>query len=356
MRHRLERHPVPEIHRLFCRPSAHQPLHLLPERAIGAVPDGRSLRVGVCRELAEHPEHRPRHAVVRRLGGDLHEVDDRVDPHPRRRIGDELSALALVPAHLEEALQGRLAQPLHELPHALLQRRGLTPLSRLEFVRDLQQVADDDLVIRLVPPTRVDGLRHHGGVRGLGVLAIDGLREFVGEGRAREADPEGRGPAPRAVAAHLVLAPLVTLLPDELELREGHREEPHVGPLREHLRPFETKRLRESTDVGGDQLQQVAQLLLLDPTAELHGPQRVLVESTGQLPEHRVGRLGGHPFDDELLPCHADGDGGTVREQFLQSMQEGERHLVQHRVPGRIDGALLEPDRQLDQELRELRR
>ncbi|TMG80554.1 MAG: hypothetical protein E6H78_18295 [Betaproteobacteria bacterium] len=84
---------------------------------------------------------------------------------------------------------------------------------------------------------------------------------------------------------------------------------------------------------------------------ERHGPEMVAVQATGELGEEGILGIGGDPFDDELLPGDAEGQGGAVFEQVLSPTGDARRGRRQRRMPLWIHRVLMERDRELDQEI-----
>ena len=80
------------------------------------------------------------------------------------------------------------------------------------------------------------------------------------------------------------------------------------------------------------------------------------MEPLGQLPEHRVPRIGGHAFDEKLIPAHSQGQGVTPPQERSQP----ERHRLhgggQEGMVRGIRGVLVKRNGELHQEYRQLTR
>ena len=75
------------------------------------------------------------------------------------------------------------------------------------------------------------------------------------------------------------------------------------------------------------------------------------MQPTGQIAEQRVARVGGDPADDELMARDADDQALSALEQRLEPAHEPLGGGLEVGVPVGIHRALVEHDRELDQEI-----
>jgi hypothetical protein len=77
----------------------------------------------------------------------------------------------------------------------------------------------------------------------------------------------------------------------------------------------------------------------------------VPVQPTGELRQEGVLGIGSDPFDHELLPGDAQGEGGSFLEEVLRPPRYPSCGGCEGGMPLRIHGVLVEGDRQLDEEI-----
>ena len=124
-----------------------------------------------------------------------------------------------------------------------------------------------------------------------------------------------------------------------------------MRPLREHLRPLQSQRPRTPPRIDRDRGEHVDQLVLAHASRELHGAQVMLVQPHGELAQHRVLVVGRHPFDDQLMPRDAERECFAFLHERVEPSLDLRRRVLEQRVSGRIDGVLVQSDRELDQEV-----
>ena len=178
-----------------------------------------------------------------------------------------------------------------------------------------------------------------------------GLFAVAGERGGGEPDPElAAAPAVGGTGRGAVLlAPF-----DQFELIIGEREEPDVLPAPEVARRGPPERLGGEVGVLDQLSEELRHLEVLHRRHELHGAELVPVELEGEFAEERVLRVGGHPFDDELFPRHTDADRGAGGEEGVDPVVEADEGSVEVRVARRVHLVLVQRDRELDQEGREV--
>ena len=194
--------------------------HVLPEGQFGFGANGRRATFGVRRELREQTQQRLGDDLMRRFRGASHQRQHGLQRHALRRVQNEPAPLRDIAAHLQQAAQLLGIQRADELRDALLQPGGFRGLRRRQLVGNLQQVTDDDLIVRLLAFVGVDRLGHDEGVGACAVVRQLGLQR-----RLCQLDPELCHPILRSDIVGVGFG-----FVDELELIVGHREQPDVVP------------------------------------------------------------------------------------------------------------------------------
>jgi len=215
-RHALQRLAVRPGIGIGQRPPGQQPLDLLPQGRVRLGSDRCGARLGVRRELGQQPDERVGDGFVRGLRGGLEDIEDRVHGHAIGRIGDELAPLRKV-APSPPAAAGFRAEGPNEPRRPPPQRRSLGAARRLELGGDLQQVADDHLIVPRGFGLRmlINSLRDHRRLRGRG----PGVFRRRGQGRPRQAHPQlGRPRIPFPDRGTVLVRELQALVRERVEL------------------------------------------------------------------------------------------------------------------------------------------
>ena len=319
---------------------------MLAERAVGGAAARALVTGGVARQLAEHPHQRMRDRLPLGRRGGLDEPHHCVDRHSLRGVEHESAPLRGIAAHLEQSLQSVRLERADESGDATLQPRRLAGAVGAHLARDLEEVADDHLVVGQLLVVLVDRM---GDGFGLECVVIRMRAEVRGDRRAGEADPELRG---HAFGGRF--GGRCAFVVDELEAVVREREELHVLPARLHQLRLEPDRLRVALRLEPDDAEHVTQLRATQAREELERAEMVAMQLARELGEDGVARLGGHPFDDELAPGDADRERGPVEQEPADAAVDGVDRLVEKGMAGRVDRVLVDRDRQIQQELREL--
>ena len=294
-------------------------------------------------ELREEPDEAVRHGFRRRLGGGLEQVDHRAGGHSGGSIRDEPTALREVAAHVQQPAQrfGLHGGDEHRRSAAKLLR--FRAAGRSQLLGNLQQVADDDLVVGFDPLVLVDGARNDGGLRRQ--RSAFGITPAI-KRRARKAHPERRKlcrrrPRARGRVVH------------HLDAVERQRVEPDVRPLVAVLSPI-AERASAAIGVFGDGLDDERQLLLREAARELDNREVMAVQALGQALQHGVACIRGDAFDDKPVARHADRDVRAITEQALGAAGQSVERGLQRRVTIRVHPVAVQGDRQILQELAQL--
>jgi len=104
--------------------------------------------------------------------------------------------------------------------------------------------------------------------------------------------------------------------------------------------------------VGAERRQQIIDLAQRDAPGEPGGGDPVAVQSPREIAQQRIAGIGGHAGNDQLMARDPDGQGLARLEQGLQAGDEALRRLLEVGMAGGIHRALVEDDRELDQEIR----
>ena len=114
------------------------------------------------RQLAEQADEPVRNRLRRGFGSRTHEIHHGSSGHAGRGLGDETAPLHDVSAHAEQTTEGVGLHRRDQHRRPAPQLTSVAFARRSEFVGDLQQVADDDFVVRFDPLMLVDGLGQNG--------------------------------------------------------------------------------------------------------------------------------------------------------------------------------------------------
>jgi hypothetical protein len=357
-RHALEGLAVGAGVRVAQRPPAHERANLVADRLVRDDPSPPPAPFRVLRELLEHAQQRVGDRFVTGVARRLHQVDDRVHGHAFGRAEEEAPALGGVAAHGEQPPQGAAVQRGHEVGDPPPEGGRLLRLPRLQFVGDLQHVADDHLIVGVVPAPAVDGAGDpfRRGVEQL-LLFFPGQRilgRAGGERRAGQAQPQlGRARPGGAGLFGLVGRRLTLHEPQPLVVeRIGRQVRP--APLPEFL--VEPERATAPVGVLSDEQEELVQLLRHDPALEGEGPEMVPMQAGRELEQHRVLRVRGDALDHELCAGDAEGQGGFGEEQLGQEAGDLLHGRRERRMPLRVHAEPVQRDGETDEEVAELPR
>ena len=153
-------------------PSGQQAIDLFAQRAVGERPHMLLSELRMGRELREHSDEPVGNHLAAGVGGGLDDLDDRVDRHAAGCAEHERPALREVSAHRKESLQRFRPQFCNQASRTSAKRSEICAGGAAQLLRDLKQIADDNLVVGSGSAMLVDRLRHNGGLRrgGLGLL------------------------------------------------------------------------------------------------------------------------------------------------------------------------------------------
>jgi hypothetical protein len=178
----------------------------------------RRTQLGVRGELREHPHQRSGHRMLRSLCGRPHHLEDGIDRHPVRSIKHELAALGHIASHFDQAAQRIGPHFRDELRRAPPQLHRFLTADGLQLLGDLQQVADDHLVVGFALGMVVDRLGDHGRLGWWRLV----LADLAGQRGARQPDPQLRPAHPRVAHRPFLVfgAALAPAAPGALQI--GH--------------------------------------------------------------------------------------------------------------------------------------
>ena len=287
-----------------------------------------------------------RDRLVRRVRRRLDDVEHGVDRHAVGRVVHELAPLHEVASHLDQSPQRVRLEGADQPGGAAPQRHRLRTARGLQLVRDLQQIADDHLVVRrgIGPGMVVDGAGDDRRLGGRGPV----VPRLSREGGARQAHPQLRRPRPALGHGRAVVHQLEALVGEGVQL--------DVDPGAQPLRRAQPERLPAALRVHGQRLEDARHLAGLDAAPEGDGAEVVTVQPGGELGQHRVLRIGGDALDHQLLPRDAERECGAVFEQEPGAPGHARGRRRQRGMALRIHGVLVQRDRKLDQEVREVAR
>ncbi len=221
-----------------------------------------------------------------------------------------------------------------------------------QFLRDLQQISHNHLVVGRILLVLVDRFRNEHGIGRLRLVIV-----IVGIGRhgsARQPNPQLRGTA--LVAAHGIALGFFRVLIKQLQLFKGQREEANMFPLLQHVGPLKSERLAAPANVNGHRRKRVSHLVSGDALQELHCAQVMAVQARRQVAQHGVVLVRRNAFDDQLLTRHTQREGRALVQQGIETPGEPGGRSLQQRMPRRVYRVLVEPDRKFDQEIRQFTR
>ena len=89
----------------------------------------------------------------------MHEPQNRLAVQALGRTDQEFVPLSAVTAHVEKPGERARVHRRYQLPHTLVQLNRLGATGRSQFLDDLQQVADDHLVVSVALGVLGDGAR-----------------------------------------------------------------------------------------------------------------------------------------------------------------------------------------------------
>ena len=175
-------------------PPREKTVDLFAQCAVGQRPRFQCPELCMCGELGEHSDQSIRNDLSAHVGGSLEDSDHRLDSHAAGRADHERSTLREIASHCQESLQGLGSQLCDQARGAPTEDSELGARSGAEFIGDLQQIADDDLVVRIGSAMFVDGFRDDRRFSRCGFDRVGGIRR---QRRAREPDPQMGGASAR---------------------------------------------------------------------------------------------------------------------------------------------------------------
>ncbi len=176
-------------------PTGQQLRDLIAKGGVGNRPGRLGSGARLRREFRHQPDHAVRDHLTVGVGRRLHDLQHRSDIHSVGGIEDERAALRRVPAHVNQTAQRFRTQAGDEDRGSLAERLDLGGRRGPELAGNLQEVADDDLVVGGGPVLLFDGARDVGRVgRHRGAFGL-----ARGNRGAGQADPQlGGAGAPGA--------------------------------------------------------------------------------------------------------------------------------------------------------------
>jgi hypothetical protein len=308
---------------------------LIAECGVGRPAERRSAALRVAGELHQESHHGLRDHAPRDVRGRDRDRHHGLDRHARGRVHEKRSPLGQVAAHRQQPLQGIRAQVRDEAGHPSAQGNRVLSFGRTQLVGDLEQVADDDLLVgirALEGRLLVDGIGHHFriGIR---------LRFSVGchvERGLRERQPELRGTGHAAWLAFV----RAVLIFNERQAVIGLTIELDVIPDRLGGRG----RVR----FAGQALQEVRELRGREARDELDACDPVGVEPARERAQEVIACVGGDAVDDQLVAGDAHGERVSRREQRTESLEHALLRRLERWMPARVHRSPLGGDRQLE--------
>jgi hypothetical protein len=255
----------------------------------------------VISDLRQHADEAVRDRLAGDVGRGLQHLEHRVHPQALHRVAHELVRAALGAARAHEPAQRGGLQGGNEARRPRPECFGLGPGRRPQRLRDLQQIAGDDLIVGLRAGVCVDGAGQRFWRR-VGRIGPRVARPVAGKRGLGEPQPELRAVrAPRARRGVALRAR------HDREVVEGERMQANVRPRWPRLGRTETDRAA-LVGFGRQEAQRRAHFTRLDAAQQAHGAELMGVEGFGQPPQHRVGLVRGHTFHDQLTPRDTDRD------------------------------------------------
>ncbi len=284
---------------------------------------------------------------MRRLRRGLEDIEDRVHGHAIGCIGDELAPLREVAPHRHQPLQRFGLEGPNEPRRPPPQRRSLGAARRLELGGDLQQVADDHLIVPRGFGLRmlINGLRDHRRLGGRGPAVV----RRRGQRRPRQAHPQlGRARIPFPGRGTVLVRELQALVRERVEL--------HVRPGRQAVSIAQTQGLPGPLRFDGERPERIGHFALLHAAPKRDGAQVVPMQPARELPQHGMLGIGSDTLDHELIAGHAERDRSSILQQQPGAPGYAGRRRSERRVSFGIHGVFMERDRELDQEIGEIAR
>ena len=284
-----------------------------------------------------------------------HDVEDRIDSQSVRRIDRELRTLRAIASHFDQAAQGRRLQRTDQLRRAASQRHRLRAAGVLQFIRNLEEVSDDDLIVRGAMLILIDRLGNDGrlGWRWGRIICGKRVRHECG---ARESYPELRAAESPLLGSLGIRGRGLFVFLQQLEPLVRDRMQPDVIPRTELLRWSESQRLARAIGLDGQRLQHVADFTDPEPALECDGAEVMAMQPTSELGKERILHIRRHAFDDELLPGNTEREGAPTFEKMLGAAGDTGRGRGKRGVPLRIHRVLVEGNGELDKEISQLSR
>ena len=285
--------------------------------------------------------------VLRRgFDGRRQQVHDGCRRHALAGIGDQSPALRGVAAHLEQSAE-RLG------PHRGDQLRGAPPqLPRLrasdrpQLLGNLQEVADDNLVVRLHALVLVDGLRQ---ASRLQVRVAGGAVGAPLESGACQAHPQFRVRRRAALTAKAGTAVLGNLQPAQRYLVKAHMG-PGPRPLRRRVAE------RSGTAIGrfGQGRHHFRHLAQGETARQGDGRQTMPMQQVREGPQDGVAPVGGEALHHQAVACNANGNHRTVLEQPVDAAGQDFEGGQQGRMAGGVHRRPMQGNGEIQEELTDL--
>ena len=305
-------------------PSVEQPADLLPERDIGQGARLLVPKLGVRGQLGQHSDEAVGNGLTAGICGGLQDLEHRVHGHALCGVEHKRPALRVVAAHLDEPAQCLWLECRNQPSGAPAQNAGIAGRGFIQLARDLQEVADDHLVVGLDALVFVNGPRDNGRLgrrrRGRNCGGVASHR------RCRQAHPQLA--SSRADVAAGTAAGGQRSIGNQCETVEGERMEPHVGPFRQ-LVGWQQADWALPIAVNGKCAQGAADFGGLDPAREAHGAEMMPMQALGETPKHGLPGIGGDALNDELVPGHTQCYPLAVLQQTIGASYNGSRRRLE---------------------------
>ena len=245
--------------------------------------------------------------------GCLHEVDHCVNAHAVRGIEYELPPLQRVATHLQQALECGRLERADELGDPALEssRRHHGRVVVPNFVRDLEQVADDRLIVCRLPIVLLDGVRDVLGLHRRLFLIAPLIR---GDRCAREAHPQLRCSAILGRRRSAACIGRLLVFVQQLEPIVRERKKLHVRPERRQPLRLHAERRLVALRFYAHRSECGTELFAREPAHELECTDVMAVQLARQFAQQRMHAPCRDTFDDELTPCDADRQRGAFEQ------------------------------------------
>ena len=290
---------------------------------------------------------------MRRIRHRVHDLQHGVHREPVRRVDRELGALGAIAAHFDEAAQRGGLERADQFRGPAPERCRFSPAGVLQLVGDLQQIADDDLIVGRVLLILVDRLGDHGRLGRRRVVSPAGIRR---EGGTRQTEPQLCAAQTPLPGAFVLGRRRSAIFLQQLEALVGDGMQSHVVPCAQLLRSAEPERLPGAFRVDRERLEHIHDFAHPQPAVERDGAKVVAMQPSRELRQQRVLRIGRDALDDELLASHTQRQRRALFEQMFGSAGGGRGGGGERRVALRVHRVLVEGNRELDQKIGQLSR